>query len=46
MLVVIVEVLTSFSHVNIDIFGGLVSAPDHADLVIVIEILNPLCLHF
>ena len=46
MLVVIVEVLTSFSHVYVDIFCGLVSVPNHADLVTVIEVLKSRWLHF
>ena len=43
---VIIRALTSFCHVYIDVFGGLVSVPNHADLVTVVEILKSCCLHF
>ena len=43
---VIIRALTSFCHVYIDVFGGLVPVSNHADLVTVVEALKSCWLHF
>ena len=43
---IIIRALTSFCHVYINVFGGLVPVPNHADLVTVVEVLKSRWLHF
>ena len=43
---VLIRALTSFCHVYVDVFGGLVSVSNHADLVTVAEVLKSRWLHF
>ena len=43
---VIIRALTSFCHVYINVFGGLVPVSNHADLITVVEVLKSRWLHF